>query len=465
MRFSYTVISTDGKKLNGTIDSPNEESARKDLNSLGFSIITLSGIDESAGAHDANHIIFEFEGYDKKNKKVTGTIPARDKFAAFKRLKLEYKFTVLNICKGAASPYEKLQEKQEGVLKLEQQLEEEQLTQQQSKESPEGEESHEEIKQSEEQLQLKHQTDLVLQKTAEILAKYNQELSVEEKQNIDAQLNKLLRIKNSGNIEYVRDTAKELLQSLQTLETLLVNRNNDFNKSKIKFDVLQLMSQLKKPRNPLSLLERSLKSLQDYIENTPITQASPLMTKTRVKAAKFFVSNFLESPEMRALKHERKLIWGQIFDYIKMYFKEESAIVKLQIRNSISGLLNKRKTLKIQLKELKKLEKERLMADVPENFLSTFTEELFTFSGWLLSFYLVYYFLSLYVGSKDFGLDINLQYLSLYNSHFFKYLLVMLFLTHCAISLKVLFFKKNRGANFILAPAVLLSIMLIMFNL
>ncbi|MBD3360225.1 hypothetical protein GF366_00315, partial [Candidatus Peregrinibacteria bacterium] len=91
--FKYTVANKEGKKLSGTVEAPDEQTARNELNNLGFSILTLEETKEAPP--ETEHMTkYEFEAVDKNSKLVTGSIPAENKEEAFKKLTEEYLLTV-----------------------------------------------------------------------------------------------------------------------------------------------------------------------------------------------------------------------------------------------------------------------------------------------------------------------------------------------------------------------------------
>lgn len=469
-RFKYTVVTADGKKLNGTIDAPDENVARQDLNSLGFSIIGIQQIEETGEQQSDGNIIFEFEAFDKKGKKVIGTIPAQDKYAAFKRLTLEYEFSVISICKGAASSYEKLQEKQAGLGDLQEQLDRElKEAKNKSQEVPTEQiltDEEPEVK-DEERLNLQNQINLVVQKITFLYQNYGNQISPDDKMKIDGQLNKLLRIRNSTNLAYVRVSCEELLKSVQDLEVLILNQDNDLQKSQLRFDISRMLNEIHKNKIRKSWRERMITKVEIWLSNNPLPPHANAWQKFKFDIAQSLLNYLKETDEIRELRQKEFLIGDQIKEYFTMYLKEKDTEIKGQLKTNIGSLRGKRKEIKQKILTLKKLEREKRLAGLPENFWQSFLDEIYTFSGWLLTFYLIYYFVSIYLNTKDFGLDPNSipgSFL-LYQSSFFKYILIILFLFHASLSLKSNFFKNNILAGIIIFPTFLLLTTIIMLNL
>ena len=98
-QFQYTAVNSDAKKLNGVIGAESENDARKQLNTLGISVLSIKTIKDKAkvSVHSEKTVNlkkYEFEAYDKTGRKIVGTIPASSRYKAFKRLMEEYEFEV-----------------------------------------------------------------------------------------------------------------------------------------------------------------------------------------------------------------------------------------------------------------------------------------------------------------------------------------------------------------------------------
>ena len=92
-KYRYIVVNKDNQQLAGEVDAPKEETAREELQELGFSIVSLEEMVKKEGEKDTG-LLFEFSGIDEHNRKVTGTIRSAERYAAFKRLITEYALDV-----------------------------------------------------------------------------------------------------------------------------------------------------------------------------------------------------------------------------------------------------------------------------------------------------------------------------------------------------------------------------------
>ena len=146
--------------------------------------------------------------------------------------------------------------------------------------------------------------------------------------------------------------------------------------------------------------------------------------------------------------------------------------MSLKSLNEVNAV-SKKASKAAQIKETKKrIKEERLkkrneksIKAMREEFSSKILSETTEFTGWLLTFYLIYYFVSLYITSKDFGLGSPADLpksLNFYNTEIFKYVLIIVFLSHIAFTLKTNFFNKTKGSSYVIFP---LTAFLIIFTI
>ncbi len=464
-KYRYIVINQENKQLNGTIGAPDEQSARQELNELGFSVISINLLPEESVEEDPTVLTFEFAAIDKNQKKVIGTIQAQDRYMAYKRLVNEYTFEVEYVIANELPETEKVQERKKGTYDLQQQLDKEAVL------NPKGDNNNRDEKElkdlAEKQEVLRAQIDFVLHKVKEMLDLYEHDMKPEVKDKIRQFVNKILRIRTSTNIEYIRKTAEELLTYLQKEELFLNEEMRLKERTHMIVEAKNMMMQLHKAKNQntLNFHESLRKWRKENITNNP----SPSL---RQKTINFFVSLFIgfnnEAPEILEVKKEIELINQQILQYLQLYFQATSPEVKIETKGSLKNLWSKRKKLKQQLKNVKNGLQQAEVTANHQTHLEKIAHELLTFSGWILTFYLIYYFCSIYLISKDlsglFG-DFHIPgVFYIYTSSFLKYFLTTTFLLHSFLSIKAEFFRKNELASLIMIPIFLLSITMIYLN-
>lgn len=459
-KYHYTVVNPSNQQLQGTIVSPDETSARKELNELGFSIVAIEEIPEGAEAAVEGELpLFEFAGLDKNQKRVAGTIQAEDEYAAYKRLVQEYEFEVEYVIQSNLSEAQKEKARKKGAYELHSRLEDELIGSQQKETSDEKDLREFEKKQE----VLKQQIELVLKKVKAMLDNYEQEMKPETKEKIRKYVDKILRIKSSTNLDYVRKTTEELLEFLQKEELFLHEEAHMKERTGMVVEAKSMMMELKrgKAKKSMNLTEAMRQWREEHIVNH---ENPPLYNRI----IDFFIRMMLgiqnENEEILNLKREIQTVNDQIKHYLILYFQAPSPQFKEQTKDGLKNLWQSRKKLKKKLKEAKKQLVKTRRASGEMTGMEKFAHEMLSFTGWLLAFYLVYYFASIYATSKDFGAAQIPGFFYIYRSAFLKYFMATLFLLHGALSLKIHFFRRNDIAGLIITPAFLISTLIIYLN-
>lgn len=452
--FSYTVANKEGKKLSGTVEAPNEQTARVELNNLGFSILELK---ETAQAPqiDSKLTKFFFEAIDKNSKLVSGTIPAENEGEAFSKLKSEYALMVSAIWKEGASEKEIAEARKKGTQSLQDELVKE-----------EEQKAKEDLNQQKEEQFTKTKIEYILKEVHNILQTFDQDIDMEKKAEINKRLNKILRIKQSKNINYILTSAEDLLKYIQEQEKNLKEHGKQEKRLELHLRTKKLLDELNKTSSPKSISD-------DIITKINTWEQSHTGKKEKEKATTMFVGSilikvkswFTTPPQFAAIKEQIKVYNRQLWEFVKLYFKEPAPEYKAKVSSSLKTIWKARKKAIHSLTQAKKLLKERKRAEQSdEHIIMSFIEELNTLTGWLLAFYLIYYMVSLYLTTKNFGLTEIPQAFFVYDSQLFKYILAIIFLLHATTSLKVNFFRRSVIASFILIPIFLFGSIVVLLN-
>lgn len=458
-RYRYTVINEENKQLQGTIGAPDEAGARKELNDLGFSVLTFQEITEEETQTESEIPIFEFQGYDKNQKKVIGTIQGEDQYSAFKRLVTEYEFEVDYIIDNDLPEKDKQKERQKGALELYSKLEQENAANQQKETGDEKDLREFEQKQE----VLKNQINFVLNKVNQMITQYETELKPEVKTTIKRQVEKILRIRNSTNLDYVRKTAEELLLFLQKEELFINEQQRSKERTQMIVESQSMMMQLRKGKSTKNSSISQL--LREWYKTNITTNPSPNAFE---KALGYIIQKALdldnETEEIIELRKQLENVNSQLKQYIALYFKAPSPEFKMETREGIKKIWGERKRL---IKAIKSAKKKVIAEKQTSGELSKshgFSGEILAFTGWLLTFYLLYYFVSLYILTKDFG-NFEIPYIFyIYKSAFLKYFLTTVFLLHAAISIKKNFFHRSNTATLVLTTVFIFSTLLVYLN-
>lgn len=466
--FKYTVANSEGKKLSGTVEAADEQIAREELNNLGFSILTLqeSSTEEK---EDPSKTKFAFEATDKTGKLVNGTIPAKTEKDALNKLKTEYSLTVSAIWPQNATAEQIEEAKKAGAINLQEETKKaEEETQKDEKKTEEGEEDEEETLSKDPQhrkreLKTRAKIDTILNDVNQLLQTFDKEFDAAQKSEIKKRIDKLLRIKNSKNLDYILTTAKELLDFIKE-QTEKVDKPGDEDRNiKLKMETGKIISTLKEEEKK-SFSENIIEKIDDWEKkHGPKKIISPALNK---------IKNILAvPPEIKAQKQKIKSLNKEVKVLIRLYFKEPTPQYKRKVKENLKKTWANRKqaikdlkTLKKQLRQSEEGISETKEKTEEESLLSSFVVELNSLTGWLLAFYLIYYFSALYLNTKDFGLPYVPEGFEVYTSTIFKYILVILFLLHACTAIKVNFFKRNLVASIILVPVFMIASIIAVLN-
>ena len=458
-KYRYSVINPENKQLTGSIEAEDEKSAREELNQLGFSVISIKITEEDATEKTVEKPIpkFEFSALDKNMKKIVGTIQAEDRYSAYKRLIKEYLFEVDYLIDDSLDENHKKTERIKGVYELQNKLDQENIATQQNKEDGLD------LKEfTEKQEFLQKQVNFVLTKVKEMLDLYEAEIKPETKEKIRRHVDKILRIKNSTNLDYIRKSCEELLSFLQKEELFLHEEKRTREHAKLSLEAKNMISQLHKKKSQNYDIVNSLRNWR----KTYITENE--QPNILQKFTNFLISLIIgfgeENAEIQKIREQRNTINQQLKEYIILYIQAPSADFKFEAKEAIKKLWKERKNIRKELRNAKIKNKTSSELQPGQTSLHNLGSEILSFSGWLLVFYLLYYFISIYIATKNFGTIRIPKILPIYNSIFLKYFLTILFLFHCALSIKIHFFKKSRSITLIIASLFIFSTLIILLN-
>lgn len=458
-QFQYTAVNASGKKLSGVIAAATEDEARKQLNVFGVSILEIkktaetpveSVSKEPGTSEELNK--FEFEAFDKAGKKIVGTIPASSRYKAFQRLVEEYSFEVAYVVPLGTSPEEKERAKKEDLSMLKAEYMENAKAKGITADSTE--QSNQEFEKKRQALLKK--VDFILGKIKDLVAQYSDAIKVENKKNIQTYIDKLLRIKSSTNLDYIEHVSEELLKKVQDEEIFLHKEKMSGEHSRIKMETEQLMAELHSgnvDKKDISDDIEKIYSKLEKSENKLLRGFSNLLQK------------FIPTPEEKELKSILKSVSKKVWVFRKIWFLAPKE-AKQDAYISLQKVVEERNRLR---EELRKLKAKRSTAPVEEGdapYEPLILEELNSFLGWLLAFYLFAYFLSYYFLAKNMPnpswLPNNFNLLS---SGTLRYIMISVFVWYGLFSFKLQYLKYQSWSNgLVIGLGVILNAVLV-FNL
>lgn len=467
-QYSYTVINKDNQQLNGTINAPDEQTARKELNTIGFSILSFTLVGEgptpdaeavSASETPESIIKFDFEAVDRNGKRIVGTIQGEEVFAVYKRLLEEYHFTVEQLYPGGQSEDEVRKARLRGIDDLKDRMAEEAMTTELLKKRQELDE----VAFLNKQAQMKTQVDFVLAKVNDILTTYQEELDPARKAKIKYFVEKILRIKNSTNLEYIRQTCEELLTYLQKEEIFLNQELRRKEKTQLSIEAKGMMMELNKINNPAGkdIFDSLREWRNEKINNNPDPSFIDRLLDIIITP---FIGTIAEDEEITAMRNHIKSTNSQFKEFLIIYFQAPDPNFKAETKSTLSRLWGQRKQQKKDLRLLLHKKQEDKLAQVENTSIEILEKEIFSVAGWVLTFYIIYYFVTIYLNSKEIRFMPETRLNLIFQTSVVKYFFTTIFLFVCFLGIKIEFFKRKPLITPVLLVVFLLSSSLIILN-
>jgi hypothetical protein len=418
VKFSYVALNHEHKKLTGVISGKDEEEAREKLHSLQLSIIVLTRTSDDASeteiqteTEEKGVLTFIFEALDIKGKNVKGTIDAESRKTAFYRLLSEYHFQILSLC-DTKIPLEEREEKgKQGLEELALEIEEEFGTLE--SDSLNDFAANTRIEKSEEFLDAKKElvesVEEIVGRAEKVLEKFEDELSGDEYRAIKTKIGSLMRLRLSNNLKYIQDLADELLTLIDSTVRRHVESSSEGTEARSLPDVvkkkentsghLMVVSRVKGISNKMGRLLRMMKK-RNKLRKRRKREEEKKKKKGFLRLRLFFR---LVKKIFRRLKRVifarstvvRKQHLGKIFGYLRDIQKIFQSLKKKFLAIEKKLLVIERKIDEEDVEE----EEEQIMRRKPVKKYKKiafyqFLQEAHLFFGWLLAFYIVYFYFS-----------------------------------------------------------------------
>lgn len=459
--FRYTVVNKENNQLAGEIDAPSIDIARQELKELGFSIVA---IEETKAGKLEPGTVFEFKGKDKEHRTIKGTIKSEDRYKAFKRLIKEYELDVQYILQQDLDEKEKAKLKTEGIKPLMKQYQEEVM----KNTDKYHEKKFKKIDRNfeKEKALIMRQVDYVLAKVSEAVDGFAKELNPEHKQKIKDYVNRILRLKNTTNLEYLKNTSRDLLKFLQNAEVFSKGKSKVKERLHLFAETEDMIDHLDKGKD-FGLYE----DLEDQLlrwqsEHIKGIKKVPLLDKIKNIVYTIIIRVIHQPKEIRILNKELHFLNRELKQYYAVYLKTKDQIFRKEASESIKQLRIKKEKIKQKIQKLKIAERKKLQELGELNYFEKIISSINELTGWLLFFYLSFYFISGIIINKELffnSYDIP-SIFYLFQSGLIKYILPLIFLLHITTSIKLHFFKKNPISNIVLFPVFAIFSLLVLFN-
>lgn len=449
MTFHYIALSAEQKELSGVIEAADEQSARKKLNNLGLSIVSINQVDSftQAAAAGDNKNVFEFEGIDKNSKRVTGTIKAITPIQAYARLTDEYLLSVLSLFKSTLAPAEKEEAKKMGVESLKKDYEKLYG----GKKKKQKDEELVLARQQQERKELIEKVDETIQRIEKFLKDFEPDLKLEERSAIRSYIDQLLRIKDSTNLEHIRSTCERMLSHIQKQELFIHEGQRVRESSQVKVETEDMLKRLQ---------QTGLQQEIDIVKTAMEWQHKPFL-RPLASLILFFAQS--QNPEVLILKNQIKEINRHVWLYIKMAITAKSPDIRKEAIQTVKGLFEERKRIKLQIKAIRDVEKKKNIVVAEPTYV---WEQIGSALGFILAFYLIAYIISYPFTIKKFDLPIKIpDSFYFYNSGLIKGVTLFVFLAFGAVTARNLWLKKSWATYLVVYPLTIFVFLLIVINL
>lgn len=477
MKFAYTALTKDSKKVTGVFDVESQEAAQAELHKMGVAIIAVNEVsdeeyeklkkDQKEVKETKGIQTFDFLGVDANKKEIEGTIDSIDDFSAYKRLRTEYQLEVRKLYKTGATETE-IQKANGLLLNFEVRLE---------TENPEAKKKDEE---SEDEInkEILKEVDKVVINAKKAIEEHKDLYGMELLKEINSTLGELQRVRTSNNIKHITEVSNDLYALISNPDKLeegvenkeyqsILNEIQDSALVKKEFELYKKAIKLGGVKKVFEGITKKLKSITKTTDEEE--KKAGFITKTKDKIHSF-LEKFTKKKQVAAVKKEKKPKgrFGEFFEKLTSYFKTTSPILqktrKKELMKAFKALFKKKKK---ETKEPTDTAEEKgdeaveASHGVPDKTKTTnkkvkkkrdFTKifvEADSFAGWLLCFYIIYFFLVSFSLEKDIGLSREFIFKTL-KSPLLLNITIFLLLIHFTLRMKNLHFRQNAIAAFFL---------------
>ncbi len=457
MRYHYIALSQDSRELSGIIEAADEPQARVKLNELGMSVVSLTVVNEDVPLVAKNagepgtkvaSPLFEFEAFDQNNKKVVGTIAAQDDLRAFTRLLNEYRLSVYYIANSTLDSASKKKARTLGTAELQTRYDKEKtvsntpkssmLSLQSNDKNNQAAAADEAAKNEAEKNQLVKIVDETIARINVFLQTNGALIKQEERDIITSDINQLLRIKDSSNLEHTKATCEKMLSHIQKQELFINEREKIKESAQLKLETSKLLDELNAGSLQKSIYINDIISkwaknpLFKYIASIFQTWFPPLTDVMRDKKAQ------IATTQSHIVTYTKTLIFGS------------STALRAEAWESIKSLRTQKKRLQLEFKALV-YEESRIFEAHSQIDKKQDSMAYGSLSGFLMSFYLVTYFLSFPFTIKKNPLSATFpDSIFFYGTTYIKALTLVLFMYYCVKT----FFSQNPRYNNAVAKSI-----------
>ncbi|QQS59528.1 hypothetical protein IPN35_01390 [Candidatus Peregrinibacteria bacterium] len=409
-KFKYITLNQENRKLTGVLAAKDEKEARAKLHAMGLSVVFIEKTNEEIAEEETGSMSFYFHVVDVKGKETAGTINAKSRETAYIRLISEYGFRVISLCETSVPEQLREEKGKEGLKELSDEVFEKYGI---APKEPENDLAGSDEKKNEYFLQTKKEliksVEKIAKRAEEVMKGYQDQMTGNEYHEIKIRVDNLMRLRLSNNLKYIQDLADELLDLIDKAqqehggtevseEGGIRGEKEEREKQEVNVEDYYLRSKNAGTTSRLGKLsERLAKALgkkQKHREEKPqgFLQTNPAAIRTKLiihSTRKIFrtIRRIIFTKSNAARKeHLHSLVET---------FQELSDVVSASRAKLIAKgeKMNAEQEETMKEEENKKKEEQR---DYHINLSYRFFRELRLFFGWLLAFYVSFFYITVF---------------------------------------------------------------------
>ncbi len=488
MKFSYTALSSDNQKLTGVLEASNQDAAQEELHKMGVSIISITEITDAqydeinkkgiAQKEKTGVLTYTFLAIDKGGKEINGTIDARNPYSAYKRLITEYGFKINKLYVSTATDSERANSIKK-ITEYEAKIKDEGFDVDVNKSAADNE-----LLEVSEKLDQKiiDEIDQFIINTKKVLTEHKNKFSPPFLKQIESTLGELERVRTSNNIKHITETCNEIYELISNPDKLVESAEGQENVSyrqivdslegtgmvkkqfnihskavglsKIKsifgkvFKKLKLTGESKSsipggPQKEESGIKKFFSSIADKFgskKKVPTFKEAPKASKPKSIIGLFF--SYLSAPNAmlrKARKQELKSAFSN-WKESKKKVKGEKEIVKDEMKTKEPETTQQDKITEETIEKME--DDENAMPAYPKWRASAIFSEVDSFIGWLLFFYILYFFLVDFSFEKDIGIPREFVIKTI-KTPLILDITILLLVVHLLFKLRGSYFRNN----------------------
>ncbi len=413
MKFSYIALNPDHQKLTGILSAEDKEEAREKLHALSLSIVSLQQEADDAevtndlpGEGEEAIITYIFHVYDPKQNEVRGSIDAPDRKTAYHRLMSEYKFRIISLCDESVPEEIREEEGRKGLEDIAEEVKFEfGISEKDLLDSGMEIESHVNEANEEARKEIVANVEQIVARAEEILEKFDEELTGDEVHAVRNKIDTLMRIRLSNNLKYIQDLADELLVAIDTtmqqhLDTVITNQDDSFKDTGKNLDEAGRLAYFRDLTSRMTNLvdgyNKSKRKLKRRRKKSKTTKVKKPITNPAIIRTILVFKNFkkLLGTMQRLIFSKSSVVRKQYVQQLKEHLREFIHIFKIPDYELIPGGVDAANMVEALAKE--KVERGDT-AKHEQTLFYRLLQEFHLFFGWLLAFYIVYFYFSVYV--------------------------------------------------------------------